>query len=267
MKPTSDYHIHTCLRPWDDGAPEMNAKNIAKRARELGCKKIGISPHIHIGCDLVQVMDFLKHETESAAEILPVFKGVETECIAEDGTLSIDANVVSELDYIIASPDHYNCEGVVRPPKPQEQFFEFHQQLLLALAQNPLVDVIAHPWAALILLTCDGHLPGYPHIEDLKDIPESWHCKLAQTAKANNTAVEISGFFVGTYLRRRTELNQSYAREYFRFFEIMAEEGVLLSPSSDAHRLEELQQCVDAWNVIDKLGIPSSQIWHPCKKS
>ncbi len=262
---SGDFHVHTSIRPADDGALDMKPCAIANFMKSAGCSCFGVSPHVHAGVDVEALINQIKLFAREAGKILPCLCGVETECLDCSGLLTIDRTAAASLDYIIAAPDHYNCNGVVKPPRKREAMLEFHHQQLLMLAEHPLVDVIAHPWAALILLTCEGHLGECEHITALDDIPESWFHELASVAVKNNTAIEMNGFFTDTYLRRREAVQAGYKSKYFRFFEIMAEAGVKLSPASDAHSIADLEQYLKAWSWIEALGVPQEQVWVPAK--
>lgn len=267
MKLPGDFHVHTCMRPVDDGAEEMTPAAVAAAMRSRSFGAFGLSPHFHFDSDFGAVCAFLDAAREETRGILPMFRGVETECIDAVGSLPLSPEQARRLDYVIAAPDHYNCTGAVRPPKDRRGCLLFHQKFLIALAENPLVDVISHPWAALILLTCEGHLPGYDRIESLDAVPETWIAEFAAAARENRTAVEINGFFTGIYLRRRGETGRSYGEAYRNFYRILAAAGVMLSPGSDAHRLADLAQIDDASGWLEALNLPEAQIWRPRKRA
>ncbi len=257
-----DFHIHTALRPGDDGAPDMTPGAIAAKWREAGCAAIGLTPHFHAGLDRGEMLRQLEEARREASGTLRCFIGCEAECLAPDGRLSVDAGTAAALDYVIVSADHYNCEGVRKAPA----LAELHWECLRNLAVNPLVDVIAHPLAALILLTCEGHMPGFAPIAELP-LPEEAEIRaFARLARQHRTAVEVNGFFTGPYLRKRREAGVPYEEEYRRFYRILQEEGVMLSPNSDAHKPADVEQMGEAFRWTDDLGIPREQLFFPAKK-
>ncbi len=262
-----DYHIHTCLRPIDDGAPEMTPETIARACRSRGFTSFGLSPHLHHDADPKALTAFLDDAKEKSAAILPMYRGIETECIDGDGTLTVTPELAERLDYVIASADHFNCTGVVRPPRDAKSCFEFHQKLLMKLAVHPLVDVIAHPFAGLILLTTEGHLPGYEPIIALNAVTDSWLDEFAAALRESGTAVELNGFFTLTYLERLNAAGRpySYEADYFRIFRHLAGAGVSFSAGSDAHRPEDLSQFDSAFDWAERLAIPPDRMWTPEK--
>lgn len=196
-----------------------------------------------------------------------MFRRVETECIDAVGSLPLSPEQARRLDYVIAAPDHYNCTGVVRPPKDRRGCLLFHQKLLIALAENPLVDVISHPWAALILLTCEGHLPGYDRIESLDAVPETWIAEFAAVARENGPPSRSMVFSPAPICGAAGETGRSYGEAYRNFYRILAAAGVMLSPGSDAHRLADLAQIDDASGWLEALNLPEAQIWRPRKRA
>lgn len=265
--PRGDYHIHTCLRPIDDGAPEMTPQAIARACRARGFTSFGLSPHLHHDAEPEAVTAFLDDAKEKCEAILPMYRGVEAECIGEDGTLTVTSELAEHLDYVIASADHFNCTGVVRPPRDAGKCFAFHQKLLMKLAVHPLVDVIAHPFAGLILLTTEGHLLGYEPIAALDAVTDSWLDEFAAALRESGTAVELNGFFTRTYPERLDAAGRpSYEEDYFRMFRRLAGAGVMFSAGSDAHRPEDLSQFDSAFDWAERLAIAPDRMWSPEKR-
>lgn len=261
--PPGDFHIHTNLRPFDDGADNMRGDMIAVECRKRGFTAFGLSPHWHFDAEPQPMLEFLAESKRLAGEILPMFCGAEAECIDENGTLTIPREVAAELDYLIVSADHFNCTGVVRPPERASEHFLFHLKLLLKLAQDPLVDIVAHPLIAVLLLTVDGHMgERYEVLENLPEIPETWLDEFASALRENHTAIEINGFFTSTWLRRRQTAGHCYESRYYDFFKALAEKGVLFSAGSDAHNIESLSQYDRAAEWLKRLEIPQKQLWN-----
>ena len=142
MKLPGDFHVHTCMRPVDDGAEEMTPAAVAAAMRSRSFGAFGLSPHFHFDSDFGAVCAFLDAAREETRGILPMFRGVETECIDAVGSLPLSPEQARRLDYVIAAPDHYNCTGVVRPPKDRRGCLLFHQKLLIALAENMPIDIL-----------------------------------------------------------------------------------------------------------------------------
>ena len=253
---SGDIHIHTCLRPVDDGAQAMSPRFIAEHYRARGMRSFGLSPHVHQDADFAALADFLQSAKNIARAMgMEMKAGVETECTDARGTLTLPSFIAEQLDYVIASADHFNCAGVVQPPREAHACMQFHLDLLLTLAAHPLVDVIAHPLAGMILLTTEGHMPGYEPIERLDDVTDDWVREFARLARANRTAVELNGYFTLTYpASLASQGRPSYLDRYLDIYRILAENGVTLVASSDAHTPESLAQYDHAAKCLRALG-------------
>ena len=256
-----DFHIHTALRPFDDGAENMLPRLIAAECKKRQFHAFGLSPHWHFDAEPEAFLNFLNTAQADCREILPMYRGAEAECVDASGKLSIPDAAADELDYLIVSGDHFNCTGVVRPPVKAAEHFLFHLTLLLQLAQNPRVDIIAHPLIAVLLLTVDGHLgKDYEPLEKLPAIPDTWLDEFAAALRENHTAIELNGFFTDTWLKRRKAAGFDYEEQYFDFFRQLAGRGVTFSVGSDAHNLDALSQYDSAGKWLKKLNVPENQI-------
>ena len=58
MKLPGDFHVHTCMRPVDDGAEEMTPAAVAAAMRSRSFGAFGLSPHFHFDSDFGAVCAF-----------------------------------------------------------------------------------------------------------------------------------------------------------------------------------------------------------------
>lgn len=196
-----DLHVHTVM---SDGQATM--RELAREAHRRGYEYIGLtdhSPSLHIAHGLA-VEDLLasveEARTASEEEGIAVLRGSEVD-ILEDGSLDYPRDVLSKLDYVIASVHSHFKMG-------REEMTE---RVLTALLE-PEVNILGHPTGRLL-----GRREGY--LLDLEMVMEH--------ASRHGVALELNG------LPDRLDLNDLNCRK-------AKERGVLLAIGTDAHRLQDL---------------------------
>lgn len=199
----ADLHMHTT---WSDGAHSLKEMIEANRSR--GYEYMVITDHSHY----LKVANGLSPERllEQNAEIrelnkqysdIEVLSGTEMD-ILPDGSLDFDDEVLSQLDFVIASI-HSSFQ------QPREQIME----RILTAMKNPHVDMIAHPTGRII-----GQRIGYdPDVEQLLD----W-------AKEYGKIVELNA----------SPYRLDLAVEYL---EMAQEKGVPVAINTDAHATNQLE--------------------------
>jgi DNA polymerase (family 10) len=160
-----DLHLHT---DWSDG--NNTVAEMIDGAAEFGHDYIAITDHATgpgmvggVGMDDADIREQID-AVESAAEEAPieVFTGIEAN-IAADGTISVDDDVLAELDVVVASP-HAGLDGD-------------GTDRLIAAAEHPQVDIIGHPTGRYL-----NQRPGLTVEFD----------RLAEAAAEAGTALEIN---------------------------------------------------------------------------
>lgn len=137
----SDLHLHT---NWSDGT--LSVLEMARAARDGGLQVIAVTDHsVSLGVARGLSVDRLREQAaeirnadEAMGESFRVLHGTEME-IKADGTLDYPDDVLSELDFVIASL-HTSLS------QPREQV----TQRMLNAIYNPHVDMIAHPTGRLL---------------------------------------------------------------------------------------------------------------------
>ncbi|TAA70482.1 DNA polymerase/3'-5' exonuclease PolX [Planococcus salinarum] len=198
-----DMHMHTV---WSDGAHSLKEMIDACRAKSY--EYMVITDH----SQYLKVANGLTPERLLAqnAEIrklnkeyndIEVFSGTEMD-ILPDATLDFDDEVLSQLDFVIASI-HSSFQ------QPQEQIMK----RILTAMKNPYVHMIAHPTGRIV-----GQRGGYdPDVEQLLD----W-------AKEYGKIVELNA----------SPYRLDLAVEYL---EMAQEKGVPVAINTDAHAIEQLE--------------------------
>ncbi|MCC3144864.1 DNA polymerase/3'-5' exonuclease PolX [Halanaerobium sp. Z-7514] len=196
-----DLHLHS---RYSDGA--FGIKKMAQKAAERGYQYIAITDHsqsLNIAGGLspedlrrqIKEIDELNREFED----FKILKGVEVD-ILKDGSLDYKAELLAELDIVIASV-HSNFN------LPAEQMTE----RIIKAVKNPQVNVLGHP---------RGRMLGSrdPYQFDLDKV-------IAAAAEAG-TALEINSS------PQRLDLNAEWARK-------AKKAGALLSINTDAHHYKQ----------------------------
>ena len=195
-----DLHCHS---NWDGG--ENSIEEMAEAGRLMGYEYFGISDHtkflrIENGLDEKQLVQQHK-EIQKLNLKIKLLHGCEAN-ILNDGSLDIDDQVLSQLDYVIAGI-HSN----MRISKD-----EMTDRVVKAM-RNPNVDIISHPTGRLI---------------NRRDEFALDFDKILAVAKETNTALEINASLF------RLDLNDKNIRKAI-------EKGVKLVINTDAHQKEQLQ--------------------------
>ena len=198
----SDLHMHTT---WSDGG--YSIREMVEACRAKGYSHMVITDHTQY----LKVANGLTPDRvrEQIAEIrslnekyddIEIFCGTEMD-ILPDATLDFDDDLLSELDFVIASI-HSNFS------QTQEQIMD----RLHTAMKNPHVDMIAHPTGRII-----GQRDGYN-----PDVPQ-----LIQWAKEYGKVLELNA----------NPYRLDLATEHL----IMAQEaGVKIAINTDAHAIDQL---------------------------
>jgi len=191
-----DLHTHST---WSDGAATIRQMAEAMSAR--GYAYFAVCDHSKAlamtgGLDAFRVREQAHEIAEVQADFpnLRIFRGIECD-ILRDGTMDLDDEVLSELDFVVGS-----VHSAFNLPL-QEQ-----TDRIIRAIQNPHVDLIGHPTGRVL-----GVRPPYD-----VDVPA-----LIEAAKSSGCALEINA-------SERLDLKDEHAR-------LAREAGVLLCINTDAH--------------------------------
>ncbi len=197
------FHCHTVASDGHNTLEEM-----AEAARELGLEYLGIADHSRSSVQghgipaeklLEQVAAIRK--LNKTFEGFRVFAGVECD-ILRDGSLDFPNDVLSQLDYVVAS-----VHSVFNLPEP-----EMTRRVIRAL-ENPFVTMLAHPTGRL-LLKRDPYQIDIPAVLD--------------AAAHTGTWIELNA------APKRLDLD-------WRWWPLAKQKGVKCVINPDAHRTARLQ--------------------------
>jgi len=196
-----DLHVHTVM---SDGHATM--RQLAQEAKRLGYEYLGLTDHssslrIAHGLSAEDLLDSVEEARQvSEEEGIVVLRGSEVD-ILEDGSLDYPREVLSQLDFVIAS-----VHSLFHMPEE-----EMTERVLRAIS-DPEVNILGHPTGRLL-----GRREAYKI--DLERVMEHAHHQ--------GVALELNGY---PYRLDLNDLNSRKAKE----------RGVKLSIGTDAHALEDL---------------------------
>jgi DNA polymerase (family 10) len=199
----ADLHMHTLA---SDGRNSIQA--MANAAVSRGYSYIAVTDHSAshgFGNDVQP--DQLRRQIEAVRELDAALEDITVLCgsevnILSDGSLDYDDDLLSELDWVIAS-----LHSAFRMPEGQMT------ARLISAVEHPLVDAIGHPTGRLINRR-------NPYALDIEAVIDA--------CAANGTLIEINAN------PNRRDLDEVYAR-------LAAQRGVGLLINSDAHGADTLQ--------------------------
>ena len=198
------FHCHTTASDGHNTLEEM-----AQAAQALGLEYLGIAEHSRSSIQ-AHGLDAAKLRAQVAAirklnkkfEGFQLFAGVECD-ILRDGKLDFDDDLLSELDYVVASVHSvFNLSEA-----------EMTRRIIRAIS-NPFVTILAHPTGRLLL-------QREPYMVNLPAIIEA--------AAETGTWIEINA------APKRLDLD-------WRWWPLAKEKGVKCVINPDAHRTERLQE-------------------------
>jgi DNA polymerase (family 10) len=197
------FHCHTTASDGHNTLEEM-----AQAAQALGLEYLGIAEHSRSSIQ-AHGLDAPKLRAQVAAirklnkkfEGFQLFAGVECD-ILRDGKLDFDDDLLSELDYVVASVHSvFNLSEA-----------EMTRRIIRAIS-NPFVTILAHPTGRLLL-------QREPYVVNLPAIIEA--------AAETGTWIEINA------APKRLDLD-------WRWWPLAKEKGVKCVINPDAHRAERLR--------------------------
>lgn len=209
--PNWEYHIHS---RFSDGSSTLTA--LIHRARARGVTRLIFTEHTEP--ELVDGPGWfnlywqegtrlrLQHPTE-----MDILFGLEVPITDFAGGLLMNAHMAETAEFILGAVHAYPGHGWAMADLPPEQAIELEFKGLMALAENPLVDAIAHPGGV-----CQKHVTPFPL---------SLFEEVVRKATSNNIAIE---------------LNPAYQSPLTPYLEICCRHNALISPGSNAHHQEEI---------------------------
>lgn len=241
----ADYHIHSAFS--GHSGLDMNVRNIALRAAEVGLEQILILEHVPMvnegahalvlehrytegireRIQIDAILDERKRFLATGPTPLQILVGAEVDADPHrmDGSLLLsdlhDIDVVSASTHYLPGGRGFWYDGTTWPAAERRAMYEEWFAWAKRIAANPDVDILAHPGAALCAVGAIETFSG-PVLEDMGH--------LLETCRKHRTAFECNEL-----LRRK--LTPPQAQTYSAVLALAREVGVPISLGSDAHHL------------------------------
>ena len=248
--PKYDFHIHTKYLGCANNTMEVPA--IIAECHRIGVTILGITDHLNT-FDKLPLHVPIRRDIEELDTPIDVFFGVELNYTGCDKEFAYNEETKEELGFQFAIGgihstylDTYDVKKIV----------DIQHRHHLATCENPLVDVLVHPyWFG----KGEFDNKGWPWFDSMRPVPASYARELGQVARETGTAIEINGCanLDGNHYSER------HIEEYIEYLGIIADEGPMFSPGSDAHDIQRLELIGNSWDVASRLGISADRIWRP----
>ena len=253
-----DYHIHTQHLKCADET--MRVEAIVRRAEALGLTSIGITDHLNRPEQLAQHRK-IREELETLRPNIEVYFGVELNFYNTTGKFPYSAEARDVLGFEFAIGGVHGTyvkedDGSARPAQVRATIVALQHAHHLLTCNDPLVDVLVHPWW---FARGEFEKKGLEWFDGMGDIPEGLHRELARTARETGTAIELNAaaIFLNPHYSDR------FKEDYGRYVGLLAEEGVTFAIASDAHTISRLGATRVVEDLLEELGIAEEQVWRP----
>ncbi|MBF0614132.1 MAG: PHP domain-containing protein [Magnetococcales bacterium] len=209
--PRWEYHAHS---NFSDGSASI--VEVIATARDRGMERLIFTEHTEP--DLTSGPGWFAHYADTirtlrwaVADELEVIIGLEVPLIDFTGRLLASEEMLRTSEFILGAVHAYPGYGWDLTEIEPERAIDLEFRGLLALADHPMIDAIAHPGGV-----CTRYVTPFP-MELFEEV--------VIRAKVQGKAIE---------------LNPAYHQPMAPFLEICRRHGVWLSPGSNAHHLDDI---------------------------
>ena len=281
MKIRQNLHIHSS-HSCDSACASLN--DIQKEMTALGMTEFGLSDHLHTQYNLCDIQgarnDFLCYDRPKNFHFGIEISGIsewERDKIAAGDYVRYYDDPVYGLRFAQGPSDSPVCIGIsekdikdlgieyviggVHWPlysSPEEAYYDFFRQQLY-LIENPLVDILAHPWDAIEMAVGDWyHHRDKDHIkhEAILNIPQEYNDKLLEALLKHNKCAEINLAVV-----MGASLPEKCRKYYWNLLAQWREAGVKFTIGSDQHSAHYVPVMFSAGELLlDAYGFKDSDI-------
>ena len=248
--PRYDLHTHTKYLGCANETMEVPA--ILAECKRLGVTTLAITDHLNRPEQIAQHVP-ISRDIAAAEVDLEVYFGVELNFMSCDGPLAIDRQQMEECGFQLVVGgihetflDEYDLAKII----------DIQHRHHLAICENPLVDVLVHPyWFG----RGEYDRKGFPLFDSMKAVPEAYVRELGQAATATGTAIEING---GAGMINDPD-RPEFTEQYMDYLTGLAEQGPMFTTCSDAHDVGHLARVNFAWDAVEQLGLSDERICRP----
>jgi len=248
----SDFHIHTKYLGCGNHTLEVPA--ILLECHRVGVRHIAITDHLN-------VLDQLPKHKPIREDILAlrqtnVYFGVELNYQGLDRPFAFSEEIKEQHGFQFAIGGIHETYLQSYDPK---KLAEIQQRHHLRTCEDPLVDVLVHPYW---FWKPEFTKHGWPWLETMKIVPESYVRELGQASRDTGTAIEINAMAI----LECPDYSAEFKKTYEEYLAVLVEQGAIFSFASDAHDISQLAAVRSSWAVAERLGLKDDQVWRPkCK--
>ena len=248
--PRCDFHIHTKYLGCANSTMEVPA--IVRECERLGVRSLAITDHLN-SLDKLDLHLPIRRDIESLDTETEVYFGVELNFTAADGSFAYSPEIKEQYGFQFAIGGIHSTYLNSYDLKPLVDVQHRHH---LKTCRDPSVDVLVHPyWFS----KREFEDKGWPWLDSMQPVPESYARELGQVARETGTAIEINA----AANLENPSYSDRYVNEYVAFLAIVADEGACFSLGSDAHDIGRLRAIQTAWEVAGQLKLSAERIWRP----
>jgi len=251
MRDDVDLHIHTARIGCANET--MTVPALLERCEHEGITTIAITDHLNTPDQLPTHLQ-IKEDLRACEGPVKITWGVEVNVIDKDtGAVSINEQQIEEagFEFVIGGP-----HGTYFSEPDAKGIIDLQHRLMMAVVQNPLIDVLVHPWWFGRGEFENGTLAW---LTDLQQVPEEHIDELAEAAVTTGTAIEMNGSAIIT----NASYGPEFQEDYKRYFRDLYERGVSFTVASDAHDINTIVQAKLAAQYLDEIGVPDERIVVP----
>ena len=233
---------------------------IVQTAARKGIDAIGFADHLSPETDS-SIFEGLRYDLRADRTDVQVFVGAEADLLNPEGDIAATKPLAERLDYVMAAPHHFHLPWVEKPSVSSiADLIDHEHEALLAATRNPLVDVLAHPWA---IRRSGLRVLGISEPFRLSLVPETYLAELATSALIHNVAVEINLATLSYGEAGKLTIAQ-FMWNWRPFIEIL-QHRALISIGSGAHHLYQVGKTKLVMPALELMGLTEARMWHPGK--
>lgn len=227
--PRWEYHAHSTF---SDGHASL--VQVTEVARQLGITRLIFTEHTEPELtrgkgwfrQYVEGIRALRQDLASQDAPLEIGIGLEVPVVDARGSLGMTEEMVAETEFILGAVHAYPGVGWAMDQLTPDEAIALEFTALMQLAENPLVDAIAHPGGI-----CQVYITPFPM---------SLFEEVVIRATQNGIAIEI---------------NPAYQKPVAPYLDICRRHGAWVVPGSNAHHPVQLG---DAWRAMERWRVGAS---------
>lgn len=254
--PLYDLHVHTCMSRCADA--DWTVDRALARAVELGLDGFAITDHLMPTTDFASLLENNRRLLDlSASRDIKVWSAAEVEVFDDRATLHLTHEQAEELDFVMVAWGHVHLNHVQLPKgRAIGDLFGFLHRMGIALCENPLVDLIAHPWQTPSRWSEKWGFPRFT----ADDIPEDMLAELGSAAARTGTALELNLAYVAK--PDRQEASELFQKQQ-RLLRACRPHGCRFAIGGDSHRGSAMPRVVQFAPLLPAMDLAVEELWLP----